>query len=179
MHGIVSLLPSPFDEEVRNIWQHLEDEFGLQGIKTTPFPHFSWQIGSYPIVALERKMIEVCREFSPFEIRTAGIGVFTGARPVIYIPIVKSPLLFSLHQIIWDKFSEIGEEINHLYHPDQWTPHISLAYEDIKKDNIGDVMTWLAEQTVSWEMIIDNLAFIYEPEGRIGELKFQIPLQTL
>jgi|WetSurMetagenome_2_1015567.scaffolds.fasta_scaffold19184_4 2'-5' RNA ligase len=178
MHGIVSLLPSPFNEEVRNIWKHLDDEFGLQGIKLTPFPHFSWQIGSYPLQELEKRMIEVSREFSPFEIRTAGIGVFTGARPVIYIPVVKSPLLFSLHQMIWDKFSEVGEGVNHLYHPDRWTPHISLAYEDIKEYNIGDVMTWLAEQNVSWEMKIDNLAFIHEPEGKIGELKFQFPFQN-
>jgi hypothetical protein len=51
-------------------------------------------------------------------------------------------------------------------------PHISPAYLDITPDKLGPVMEWLAFQDFSWEMAIDNLAFIYEPEGAVGTLKF-------
>jgi hypothetical protein len=176
MHGLVSLLPEPFDEEVREIWRYLEEEFCLKGIKVTPYPHFSWQIGGhYPLPLLEEKMIKVCSQFSPFEIRTAGLGIFTGSKPVIYVQVVKSPQLYSIHQEIWEKISTIGEGISPFYHPGSWTPHISLAYEDISEENIAGVMTWLSERCLSWEMNIDNLAFIYEPPGRTGELKYRFP----
>jgi 2'-5' RNA ligase len=178
MHGLVSLLPEPFFEEVKEIWQHLEDKFGLKRIKVTPYPHFSWQIGlDYPLSTLETTMIEVCSGFSPFEMRTAGLGVFTGVKPIIYIQVVKSPWLNTLHQLIWEKFSAIGEGISPFYHPDFWTPHISLAYEDITEKNVSAVMTWLAAQNFSWDMKIDNLAFIYEPSGKIGEIKYHFPFQ--
>jgi hypothetical protein len=173
MHGLVSLLPEPFYEYVQAVWKHLEDEFGLKGIRVTPYPHLSWQIGqNYSLAALEKKIKDVCRETSSFEIRTTGLGVFTGPKPVIYIQVVKSPSLYKLHETIWGIFSAYGEEISPLYRPDLWTPHISLAYEDVTEENIEDVMAWLSRQNLSWQMNIDNLAFIYEPPGKIGELKF-------
>ena len=56
-------------------------------------------------------------------------------------------------------------------------PHISLAYEDLNQVNIATVMQELAFQTFDWEMIIDNIALIYEPEGEIGTLKFQFAFE--
>ena len=43
MHGLVSLLPEPFYAQVESIWRELERDFGLTGIRVTPFPHFSWE----------------------------------------------------------------------------------------------------------------------------------------
>lgn len=178
MHGLVSLLPEPYNGEILNIWRSLEDDFGLKGIRGSPYPHFSWQMGeNYYLPAIEEKMVEVCKALSPFEIRTAGLGLFTGVKPIIYIQVVKSLQLYSLHQMIWEKFSTIGQGLSPYYQPDSWTPHISLAYEDISEDNIAGVMTWLAERDLSWEMTIDNLAFIHEPPGKTGELKYRFTFQ--
>jgi hypothetical protein len=42
-------------------------------------------------------------------------------------------------------------------------------------ENIGEVMKKLAFQNYEWKMQVDNFAFIYEPQGAIGQLRFKIP----
>ena len=59
MHGIVSLLPQPYYSEVEKLWDRLENNFGLSGIRVTPFPHFSWQIGENYDEPLLRKRLKI------------------------------------------------------------------------------------------------------------------------
>jgi 2'-5' RNA ligase len=94
---------------------------------------------------------------------------------VIYIPVVKNEVLINFHTHLWELAAPtaIREAPSPYYHPDQWMPHISLAYMDVNLDNIGRVMTHLAFKSFSWEMEVNNLAFISEPAGTIGQLKFK------
>jgi len=88
MHGIVSLLPSPFYEKVEEIWKGLEKEAGITGVKVTPYPHFSWQIANnYNFVELEKVMKDIAYKSKPFMVYTAGLGIFTGKKPIIFIPV--------------------------------------------------------------------------------------------
>jgi 2'-5' RNA ligase len=177
MHGLVSLLPQPFYGMVEQIWDGLEERFGLSGIRVTPLPHFSWNIGEdYPPEALEPAMREVAEIISPLSIRTGGLGIFTGPSPVIFIPVVKSPQLVNAHKIIWDRFQNVAQGLSPYYSPENWLPHISLAYQDVTSANIGPVMEALAFQYYHWEMTIDNITFIYEPLGAVGALHYTFTL---
>jgi 2'-5' RNA ligase len=171
---LVSLLPSPYYEQVEILWQELNEQHGLQGIRVTPYPHFSWQIaGDYDIEALERAMRQIADECPPFQVRTAGLALFTGHRPVLYIPVVKDPNLMALHTRIWEAGLQAGQQASPYYSPAAWMPHISLAYEDVTPENIGALVEKLAFRSFAWEMTVDNIALIYEPNGEIGALKFK------
>jgi len=172
MHGLVSLLPEPYYESVKTIWQELETRFGLSGIQVTPHPHFSWQIGEdYPTNLLEEAAKEASMSTPPLQITTAGLGLFTGPHPVIFISVVKSPALAAVHRMIWQRFEDMRQEVSPLYSPDLWMPHISLAYEDVTPVNIGAAMQWLAFQDFNWKMTINNISYICEPSGAIGSLQ--------
>ena len=94
MHGLVSILDGFYFEEVKKIWDELEQKFNLKGIRITPFPHFSWQIAeSYNFDFLEKKMELVTKNLKSFKVKTTGLGVFSGERPVLYIPVVKNEKL--------------------------------------------------------------------------------------
>ena len=174
MHGLVSLLPETYYQKVEDLWKELEERHGLTGISVTPYPHFSWQIAEdYDLEKLEKIVQEIASETAPLKVQTGGIGIFTGPKPVIFISVVKSQALMKLHAKIWEKANDAGRDISALYSPDTWMPHISLAYEDVDESNIAAVMDGLFFRSFSWEMIIDNIAFIYEPSGTIGQLKFQ------
>jgi 2'-5' RNA ligase len=174
MHGLVSLLPDTYYKKVEDLWQELEEKHGLKGIQVTPFPHFSWQIAEdYDLEKLKEIVEEITSETTPLKVHTGGIGIFTGAKPVIFISVVKSQALMKLHTKIWNKADQAGRGTSTLYRPDSWMPHISLAYEDVNESNIAAVMEGLFFRPFSWEMDIDNIAFIYEPNGSIGQLKFQ------
>jgi 2'-5' RNA ligase len=176
MDGLVTLLPEPYYQQVETIWDELEEAFQLSGIRVTPYPHFSWQIAeSYDHRRLEQEVRQFASEVQQFTVRTSGIGIFSGPQPVIYIPVVKNQTLIEFHARLWALATPtaIGDSPSSYYHPDHWMPHISLAYTDVNVDNIAGVMTHLAFQSYNWEMEIDHLAFISEPTGTIGQLKFK------
>jgi 2'-5' RNA ligase len=150
MHGLVTLLPSPYYERVEALWKELETEHNLQGIKVTPFPHFSWQIAAdYDFDALAAVLQEV----------------------------VKTIQLIEFHAQLWQRTQGIAKEPSPLYHPDNWVPHISLAYEDVDQGNVSAVIRKLAFEPINWEMNVENLALIYEPDGAIGQLKYRFEFQ--
>lgn len=178
MHGLVSLLPQPYFQQVEALWQELETSHHLQGIHVTPLAHFSWQIAQdYAFDHLEAIIRDIAARTPPFIVRTTGLGLFTGFRPVLFIPVIKDAHLLRLHAEIWEHTQPTAQGLSLYYSPERWMPHISLAYEDIDAQNIGPVMQALTFRTFNWEMTIDNIALIYEPEGEIGKLKFTILLQ--
>lgn len=178
MHGVVSLLPSPHYDWVEALWDELEAKHGMKGIRITPFPHFSWQIGeAYDFSALKTCLESIAASQPPFKVRTTGLGQFTGEHPVLFIPVVKSPELVNFHQRVWQALLPITTGASPYYSPENWIPHISIGYEDLNTQNIGAVMQELAFRTFNWEFEVDNLSFIYEPSGFTGTLQVTIPLQ--
>lgn len=174
MHGLVSLLNSKYHQQVESLWQLLEDECGLTGVKVTPFPHFSWLIASdFDWPALENTLREIASRTSPFKARTAGLGMFSGFKPVIFIPLVRTTELSEFHRQIWESIQPHGIDISQLYNPASWIPHITLAYEDVTPENIPCVMQNLAFQTYNWELQVDNISFIRQPAGQSSQIQHQ------
>jgi hypothetical protein len=89
VHGLVSLLDDEHSARVEEVWRDLEREFGLTGISITPFPHYSYQVArEYDPVELETRTRQIASDALPFTVRTCGLGVFTGRKPVLYLPVV-------------------------------------------------------------------------------------------
>lgn len=176
MQGLVSLLPEPLYQKVEGIWQTLESEAGLNGIRVTPYPHFSWQIAEdYNLERLRPILEQIASQTKPFSVRTNGIGLFCGESPVIYIALVKTLELVRFHSKVWESTLGTSSTASPYYSPGNWVPHISLAYGDVTVENIGQAMKKLAFQSYAWEMQVDNFTFIYEPQGEIGQIRFKIP----
>jgi 2'-5' RNA ligase len=177
MHGLVSILPPPYYQQVEALWQELAEEHHLHGIRVTPYPHFSWQIAQeYDFDLLEKIVRDIAASTPPFVVNTTGIGLFTGYRPVIFIPVVKTAAMIALHARIWKRAQPASQKLSPYYRPTAWMPHISLAYEDIDPENIAAIMQKLAFRSFDWEMTIDNISLIYEPDGKTGALKFRVEL---
>ena len=178
MHGLVSLLNTKHYNQVKSLWQKLEEECGLTGVKVTPFPHFSWLIASdFDWPALEDALGVIASQTSPFTVHTGGLGLFTGPNPVVFIPVVRTAQLSEFHQTIWETIQPLGIEISSLYDPTGWIPHITLAYADVTSVNIACVMQNLAFQTYNWEVRVDNISFINASDGRVDQISYQFELK--
>lgn len=178
MHGLVSLLPEPFYSQVEKQWAAAQERYGLKGIYVTPFPHFSWQIAAaYDFPKTESRLATLAAAAAPFRARTAGLGIFSGPQPVVYIAVVKTPELQNFHRTVWETCLPCGEEVSPLYAPDWWMPHISLAYADLDVQTAGPYLTELAFQEFNWEFEVDNLALLYEREGQTASLHYRVPLR--
>jgi 2'-5' RNA ligase len=170
MNGIASLLDQPTTNRVKNIWQELESRCGLVGVQSTPFPHFSWQVTEgYDLLRLEKTLRKLARQTQPFTVRTAGLGIFTGENPVIYVPVVKEESLLRFHTLLWKQTEGIAILPAVYYAPDQWVPHITLAYNDVQKDNLNCALQTLVFESFDWEIRIDNFVFVAQTDNLITE----------
>jgi 2'-5' RNA ligase len=181
MHGVVSLLPQPFYKMIETLWDEFDSRFGLKSVKITPFPHFSWTVArDYSKPDIQAALGRLSKQINPFTVTTSGIGIFPGSQPVVYIRMVKNPDLFSIHESILAGLREpVLKDLDPNYEPDKWIPHITLAYQDLNKENLGAVISWLANQEFHWKFQIDNLAFISGDSDQTSELKYVYRLQGI
>ncbi|MGD0752290.1 MAG: 2'-5' RNA ligase family protein [Anaerolineales bacterium] len=161
MNGIASLLDKPATSRVETLWQELEARCGLVGVKTTPFPHLTWQVTeNYVFPRLEAALHALASQATPFIIHTAGLGLFTGAHPILYITIVKDEQLMRFHSLLWEQMNGIAFHPVLYFSPGHWVPHITLAYNDITPANLDCVMQFMAFQSFDLNIQIDNLILV-------------------
>src|SRR2546426_2016442 len=163
MHGIVSLLDKDHYQLIEELWAELEREFSVHGVYVTPYPHFSYQVAQvYDVEKLEPVLQRITSNITTFKVRTSGLGIFTGASPVLYIPVARSLELTQLHQELWQEISPVSSGIQEYYHPDQWVPHITIGFGDVSKETLSQIIPFLAERDLTWEITINNIALIYD-----------------
>lgn len=192
MDGIASLLDEQYYRQVESLWAELEREFFVRGVYTTPYPHFSYHVARhYDLDKVIPVLQRISSNITTFQVRTSGIGIFNGASPVIYIPVVRSLELSQLHEELWNELSEVGQGIQEYYSPAQWMPHITIGFGDINGDNLSTIVQWLNGRDFTWEFTVDNLAIIhdtgtkqelhsrYDVSGGKGDHKGLHPASTL
>ncbi len=167
MNGLVSLLPQPQYGMVEALWAEIDRTCGARGIYVTPYPHFSYQIApQYATDRLEDALRAFAAGTAPFRVRTSGLGVFTGASPVLYIPVVRDPQLTAFQRALWDATAPTGTGVSDLYAPEHWMPHITLAYGDLTPERLAEAARLLAGRDFKWEFTVDHVAFIHDATGR-------------
>ena len=179
MDGLVTILPEPYYAKVESLWDDLEKTFGLNGIRITPYPHFSWNISeNYQRPAMDWAVAETALETPIFKVQTDGIGLFPAPRPVLFIKVLRNPIVEALHKQLWERMVSINTDLNPYYNAENWQPHISMVYGDLTTEQVPEVRAWLeAQEPFQWEMEVNNICYIHEPDGQVGEMQLNVPLQ--
>ena len=166
------MLDKPAAARVEALWLELEAECGLVGAKAAPFPHFSWQVAeNYHLPRLETMLRKITRRTQPFMLRTAGLGLFTGENPIVYVSLVKDESLLRFHAMLWEQTKKIAIHPLPHYALEHWVPHITLAYGDVRRDNLGCALQTLAFQSFDWEIWVDNVVFIAQADNQTTETR--------
>jgi len=164
MYAVVSLLDPKHHQLVKDLWAELRREFAVRKVYEAPEPHFSYQLaGNYNVESLRPILRQFAASKTPFQVRTGGLGIFTGPHPVIYIPVVRSPELMQFHEALWQEISSTASGVEDYYHPARWVPHITIGIDDINKDNLSQIVHLLAQRDFDWEITVDNITLIYNP----------------
>jgi len=165
MLAITSLLSPKYAAHINKIIKSLEDKFGLDDVQATPDPHITYQLaGVRQLSALKMVLQDVARTTRPFPAFTTGLGVFPGPNPVIYIPVLRSNELNTLHQRILRATAPLCLHTDKFSSPDCWLPHISLALHDTTPELLGPVLQYLNEQTFNLKISVNNLAILRQED---------------
>jgi len=161
MAASASLLDDEHAAKVVGLWELLQRELGLEAVFISPAPHFSYQTSrDFDLAMLERVVSDVAATARPLRIRTAGLGVFAGDRPTLYLPIVRTPELTKLHLALWSAGAMATEVPLPEYHPASWIPHVTLAQGDLTPELLPAAVRLLNETDLAWETEVDNLAIV-------------------
>src|SRR5690348_10878558 len=92
MDAVVSLLDREHEARIEALWDELAREFGVDALLSrVAIPHFSYHVAEkYDEPKLEAALRTFAHVHRPFTVRCAGLGIFTGPNPVLYIPIVRN-----------------------------------------------------------------------------------------
>ena len=161
MLAIISILDPESDNAVKEIWHKLETYCGLSGILVFPFPHITW-VGA--VTCDNEVTIPTLDKFAStipsINVKTTGLGIFSGENPVLYLPVIKDPDLVTFHQKIWELMNScMSERIIH-YDPDQWMPHITLAIKDATSERLACAVQLLCQSEFRLSINLDNLALV-------------------
>lgn len=177
MDGVVTLLPEPFYTQVELMWADLDRDCDVRGILATPVPHFSWHVArEYDREGLKEALQQFCQRTAPFQVQTAGLGIFTGEIPVVYAALVKNRQLMDFHEQVW-RISEAHAYGSRTYYaPDAWMPHITLVFQDVCVENLECIGRKLFNRDFYWQFSVNNLALIGQAEGAAGSVAFRVPV---
>ena len=170
MQSVVSLLDDRHYARVEAIWEELKQKFDVRGMYVQSYPHFSFQVAEqYDERACESYLRELASRTRPFRVRTAGLGIFTVANPILYIPVVRSPALSELHLEVWRNVTQsVPGAVAHYYHPEEWSPHVTLAHGDIDQEKLAEIVRLLSRRNFHWEFNVTNLSIIYDTGRQQG-----------
>ncbi len=164
MQSVVTLLDDRHYARVEAIWEELNQKFDVRGMYVNSYPHFSFQVAeAYDEESCGRALRELAARTKPFRVRTAGLGIFTVASPILYIPVVRAPALSDLHAEVWRGIRQaVPGAVAHYYHPEEWAPHVTLAQGDIDPDKLAEVVRYLCRRNFHWEINVTNVSIIYD-----------------
>jgi 2'-5' RNA ligase len=157
------------------VWQTVERISSECGIEANGVLHFSWHVAEqYDTNRVRRVLEDVAGKYRAFEIYTAGLGLFTGVRPVLYLPVVKTQWMAQLHSDLWNALDPFAMETSLLYSPLHWMPHITLVYEESHPELVYKTAKQLMNVPLKMELTVDHFALIYQNDQAQG-LLFSIP----
>ncbi len=163
LKALVSVLDAEHYARVEQLWADLERQFGMRQPFLTPIPHFTYQVAEdYDFEVAEARLANLTRHRAPFTIRTSGLGLFTDSSPVLYVSVIRTPALTTFHQQLHTLLRPVAQNVDELYTPRAWAPHITLAAHGVTLDQIGDVIKYLSNRQFVWEITINNVALICE-----------------
>jgi 2'-5' RNA ligase len=110
---------------------------------------------------LERLAVEL----GPIYIETAGLGIFAGPDPVLYLALNKNRDLIYLQTKIWTEMQKHSYGAVDYYEPDRWVPHITLANGGLRPEALHAAVYDLGERNLNWTIRIDNLALMVNCGG--------------
>lgn len=161
MYAIISELDTKSTESVKVLWLKLKDVCNLKGIYDQPTPHLSWFVAEdLDIKSSVTAVNQLTGNNCGFTTQGFGIGFFTGVRPVLYLPLVKTQEMIDIHNQVWDQIPGFSKQPNPYYDPSNWMPHVTLAVNDLSIENLACALGSLVFDHIELSISIDNMIIV-------------------
>lgn len=158
MPVLATSLDEPAATYVRGLWDRLERQMGLKGVRKVPFPHITW-LGCEMLDTprLIESLGELGLHQAPVAARTVSLGLFLQPLPVIHLAILRSPTVEAMHRQLWNLVEPCAAEMHGLYRSELWVPHVTLAQGDLTAEQVPEAMALLGDIEFPIDLTFKNL----------------------
>lgn len=165
MYAIISELDPESSLVVKDLWSRLSEACGLMAIYELPTPHITWFVAEdLDVPVVEAIIADLSARTDLLTTYVFGFGIFSGERPVFYLPLVKSQAMIDLHNEIWNQAVTYSQHPKRYYSPDFWLPHITLAINDITQESLACALESVAFEQVEMTVSADNLIVVAQKD---------------
>lgn len=166
MPGVIALLDPAHSAKVEALWDTMAREFAVPRGYSGGIPHITFHLGNHDVDAGADKVVEtVARRTPPLVITTAGVGVFGGSPPVLYLAVARTTEVAALAAELSDALGAAGFPSSDPYFaPEKWIPHITIAHRNLTGLDLGPLLAWLVQQPLAWEIALSSLSIARETE---------------
>lgn len=170
MYAIISELDPVSSSTVSSLWYKLREACGLKEIYNIPTPHFTWFAADGLNIPKAAPILTQIAEASELlNLHVFGLGIFSGEHPILYLPMVKSMDMISLHQKIWNQTQPYSEGKKFYYSPRLWVPHITLALKDLTRENMACAVNAVSFEPIELFVTVNSLAIVEHIDENIGK----------
>jgi 2'-5' RNA ligase len=164
--GVIALLDDANAARVEALWDAMGREFGVPRGYPGAVPHISFHLGSHDVEAAAETIVRgVSRETPPFTVHSAGLGVFGGPVPVLYLTVGRSPEASKLATVLTERLAAAGfPSTDPYFTADKWVPHITIAHKNLEAVELGPLLAWLVDQPLAWEIPLGSLSIARETD---------------
>jgi 2'-5' RNA ligase len=158
MLGVVIPLEGEAAGSIRDVLAELD---GVIRHMPREVPHISLHVAQeYERSRLDSVLRSLARSASPFAVKVAGFGVFTGQPAILHLNVVRSSRIAVLQRTVSQELVSFSIGPDHHFQPDQWVPHITLARERLAPAEIARAAERLAGRALALELPARSLALL-------------------
>lgn len=166
MQALIAEFSEESNEIIRSIWKQVEMSCGEKSKVSFIYPHFTWQgAEKYQVQEFEMMLRNAFLGQKPFKIKLAGLGIFTGIKPILYLNMVKSPLVNKIHEIITEVSLPFVTAIEDYWLPENWMPHLTLVEPGTDSKIIGEFLPCLLERKFDAEIEVKSICLHTDETG--------------
>lgn len=167
LYTIAALLDGAIADHIHQLWDMVSTETSLVLRLPERRPHLSFIQGEFADTErLLTTLHPITDKVRPFFASLAGLAMFTGEHPVIYLNVVKAPPLNYLQRTLYERLGPQIADLSPNYDPNLYTPHLTIGWVD---DPSGTAQAFerLGAQLFTTEFLIDNLTLLSTDEEPI------------
>jgi 2'-5' RNA ligase len=113
---------------IQRMWRVLAEQTGADdAIRLGYVPHITLAVlpDTVPVTELEEAAFHGAENWASLSVILAGLGVFPGTPPVIWVAPVVTASLLANHASLLASIAPFTVDLH--YHPGRWVPHVTLS----------------------------------------------------
>jgi hypothetical protein len=161
-YGISSDLTGAARAAAIEMWDLLEERYGLSEARCAGAPHVSYIVGgARETDALAARLAAVASRIAPVDIEIDGLGIFDGLGPALFLRVRRTERLRQDHALVLEAARDGFSTIWPYYLADAWTPHVTLALRDLAPGDLPAIRADLDRRPTRLPARLERLDLVH------------------